>query len=161
MRFFPRLARLELTVLLASFAFLTCQETSSDHTLTDVSRCICSESGSLCMASATAPKGLILHADFDSVSPVDKYSQAWISEHSVRTAFGRKNVGKSVEFSRHSRMSISTLHEFKAQTVSMQMWLRMKTKLPYAFSSILTLDLTRSPFASKEDQSNVLSPGLA
>jgi hypothetical protein len=139
-------------ILLIFFIFLISESFSSTEDLTNISSCICSESSSFCISSATCPKNIHFYVDFNSHSPVDKYSKAWISEENITTGFGRRNQGKSIKLAPSSNVQINSLEKFQGEGFSVMFWIRMQGKTPYTFSSILSISLNKSPFPSDNDK---------
>lgn len=118
--------------------------------LTNIDSCICSESADHCLSSSSAPKDILFFINFNLNSSVDVYSKAWISEENIENAFGKKYTGKSISFGPNSSVKINSLEMFKGEGISVTVWLRMSTALPFQFSSILSVLINKSPF-SEED----------
>lgn len=126
---------------------------NSSSSPTKISTCLCSESSSNCFSSPTPPFSLLFSADFNTVSPVDKYSLAWVSEENVTNSFGRKNKGKSLLFSPSSSVKINSLNSFQGEGISLSIWIRMSGAYPYTFSSILSIASLTSPFSENDSAS--------
>ena len=120
---------------------------------TKISSCLCSESSSLCYSSASCMSSVLFYVDFNTLSPVDKFSKAWIFEDQVNNSFGRMNKGKSLLLNPSSSVDINAFNSFKGEGISVLLWIKMSGSFPYTFSSILSIKSNSSPFPKDTDQS--------